>query len=171
PTPNPTLLLIKAQVVIMDLAFQNAIQGGKDKKALQKIEHKKMLDMMNSLMAYVQNTSLGDETKILSTGFEVKKQRTPVGILAPPSNVRSSFGFLPGEVLLLWGGVRGRLAYRVQTNDTPGNDANWVDYTFTGKARLVVSGLISSKEYAFRIATLSAEGLGNYCPVVIQKAL
>lgn len=171
PAPKPTLPEVTIQVDKMDTAFQNAIQGGKDKKALQKLEHKKMLDIMSSLMAYVQNTALGDETKILSSGFEVKKQRTPVGILQPPSNVRADFGFVPGEVLLLWGGVDGRLAYRVQTNASPGNNNTWQDYVFTGKTRLIVTGLVSSSEYAFRIASLSAEGLGDYCPPVIHKAL
>jgi hypothetical protein len=171
PTPNPTLVAVTAQVDAMDAAFQDAIQGGKDKKALQKLEHKKMLDIMGSLMAYVQNTSLGDEAKILSSGFEVKSPRTPVGILPPPSNVRCGFGFVPGEVLLLWGGVDGRLAYRVQYTPTPADPATWQDYVFTGKTRLIVSGLASSREYAFRIASLSAEGLGDYSPPVIHKAL
>jgi hypothetical protein len=94
-TPNPTLVSVTAQAAALNTAFQDAINGGKIQKALVRTERKKMLAMMSLLTAYVQNQSGGDEMKIRSANFDVKKTPVRPGILNPPQNVRASFGKHP----------------------------------------------------------------------------
>jgi|SRR6185436_16321346 len=171
PTPIPTLIILGGLIDALSLAYENALGGDKIKKSLMRIALKDLMTALNTMLGYVASVSAGDETMILSTGFDVKRPRTPAGILPPPVNVRAVFGNVPGEIILRWAGVTRRLIYKVQMNDTPADDTNWKDLTYTGKIRLGVNSLISDKVYGFRIASISAEGLGNYSDAASHKAL
>ncbi|HKR05278.1 MAG TPA: fibronectin type III domain-containing protein [Bacteroidia bacterium] len=171
PTPIPTLIVLVALIDALSLAYENALGGGKVQKALMRLALKDLLDALKTMSGYVQSVSAGDETKILSSGFDVRRPRTPAGILPPPVNLRSVFGFLPGEIIVRWGGVKKKLIYKMQINDTPGDETKWKDHTYTGRNRLVVTGLVSDKMYEFRIASISAEGLGSYSDPSAHKAL
>jgi hypothetical protein len=170
-TPVPTLLEMTDAADDLELKYQEAENRDKNKKKLMRLSLKDMRNKIRTLTGYVQGASGGDETLILSAGFDIKNPRTPSEILPPPGNVRSVFGKVPGEIILRWAGVKRKLAYKVQINDTPGDESKWQDYTFTGKNRLVAGGLISDKIYAFRVATQSPKGLGNYSDPTQHKAL
>lgn len=167
--PVPPLPILTGLVDDLETKYQDAINGGKDKKALVRVALALLKDSSRTLTGYVQSASGGDEVRILSAGFDIKRPRTPVGILPPPANVRSVFGNVAGEIILRWAGVDGKLVYKVQMNDTTAS--GWTDYTYTGKNRLVVSGLVSDRVYEFRIACISAEGIGNYSDITSHKAL
>lgn len=169
-TPVPTLLSLTTQTDELETRYQAAINGGKDKKLLVQLALRALKSSVVTLTGYVQSASEGDEEKILSAGFDVKRPRTPVGILSPPTGVRSAFGNHAGEIIVRFGGVKGKLVYKVQINDTPGDETKWVDYLYTGKNRFVAQGLITDKWYSFRIATLSAQGLGGWSDSTSQKA-
>jgi hypothetical protein len=171
PTPLPTLMVLAALIDALSLAYDNALGGGKVQKKLMRIALKDLMDALKIMLGYVQSVSEGDETMILSTGFDLKRSRTPVGILPPPVNVRSVFGFVPGQIIIRWAGVKKKLIYKIQINDTPGDETKWIDITYIGKIRLVVSGLITDHLYSFRIATISADGIGPYSDVTSHKAL
>ncbi|MFI5220518.1 MAG: fibronectin type III domain-containing protein [Bacteroidia bacterium] len=169
-TPVPPLAQLTTETDDVETNYQDSLKGDRDKKALMRIALATLKDSLRTLTGYVQSASEGDETKILSAGFDVKSPRNPVGILPPPGNVRCVFGNVPGEIIVRWGGVKGRLIYKVQINETP-DIPRWVDYTYTGKARLVVSGLVSGNVYEFRIACISASGIGDYSDPASHKAL
>ena len=59
----------------------------------------------------------------------------------------------------------------MQINDTPGDETKWQDLTYTGKVRMTVSSLITDKMYAFRMASISSDGIGDYSYVAMHKAL
>ncbi len=169
-TPVPPLATMTTETDDLETNFQDALKGDRDKKALMRIALTTLRDDLRTLTGYVQSASDGDETKILSAGFDVKSPGIPVGILPPPGNVRCVFGNVPGEIIMRWSGVNGRLIYKVQMNRTPENPL-WLDYTYTGKSRLVISGLVSGNDYEFRIACISASGIGDYSDPASHKAL
>lgn len=171
PTPIPTLAILGGLIDALSDAYENALNGGKTQKALMRIALKDLKQSLVTMSGYIQSVSAGDETMILSSGFDVKRPRTPAGILAPPANLRAVFGNVSEEIILRWAGVAKRLIYKVQINDTPGDETKWKDYTYVGKIRLVVPGLTSDKMYAFRVATISAAGLGNFSDPASHKAL
>jgi hypothetical protein len=171
-TPNPTLATLTAQTNNLDKSYQLAINGGKDKKAQMRIDLQTLKMSLNILLAYVQTTSGGDEAKILSSGFEVKRKRTPVGILPPPPNVRCDYGKHEGEVIVRHDGVPQRMLYKYQSNDTIGDDSKWQDLPdgLTGKKSIVAGGLTSGKNYGFRVATISAAGISGWSDPSFHKA-
>lgn len=169
-TPNPPTATLTTQTDALDESYQAALGRDKYKKAQMRIDRIKLLQSMSILQAYVQMTSGGDATKI-NLVADIKKSGSPAGIKPGPGNVRTFFGYQIGEIRLLFGGVAGRIFYRVQINPTPANDATWVDYIQTTKTRVIITGLISGNAYGIRIATVTADGMGEYSDVVIQKAL
>lgn len=169
-TPNPTVPTLKAKTDALDLSYQAALGGDRFKKEQMRLDRAALMGSMSTLQTYVQLTSGGDPAKIILVA-DVKRSRTPVGIKPPPANVRTKFGYVSGEMRLLFGGVSGRIFYRVQINSTPGNSAGWTDFSQITKTRLLLGGLVSGQEYALRIATVTADGMGEWSDPVLQKAL
>ena len=79
--PIPKLPDVTVEIDDLALKFQDAEKGGTDKKALMRLALKTLKVSAGALTGYVQSASNGDEAKILSTGMDVKRPRTPVGIL------------------------------------------------------------------------------------------
>ena len=159
-TPSPSLASITTKTDALKLAFQNAINGGKNLKALVKIARKDLLFNLALLMAYVQNASGGDEDKILSSGFGVKSGSSPTGILPPPQNVRAEYNGNSGEGIVRWDAVSKRRSYIVQQSDDPIGPDTWenVPEGETGKRLLLVTGLSPGRIYWFRVITFGTAG-------------
>src|SRR5258707_14143497 len=64
-TPNPTVIILKAQTDALELSYQKAINGGKDKKAQMRLDQQTLMHSMSILQAYIQTTSGGDAAKII----------------------------------------------------------------------------------------------------------
>jgi hypothetical protein len=159
-TPSPSLATITTKTTALGTAFQNAINGGKNLKALVKIARKDLLLNLALLMYYVQHESGGDEVKILSSGFGVKSPRSPVGVLPAPQNVRVAYNGNSGEAVVRWNGVPKRRSYIVQMSVDPIGVDTWenVPEGETGKISFPVTGLEPGKTYWFRVITYSTGG-------------
>jgi len=170
-TPNPTVIVLKAQADALELSYQKAINGGKDKKAQMRLDKEKLLQSMSILLAYVQTTSGGDAAKILLVA-DLKDPRSPVGLLPPPSNVRSTYGVHEGEITVRWDGVPKRSIYKVQRNDTPNDDTQWRDLPngLTGKIHFSTNSMVSGGMYGFRVATVSSDGIGGWSDPTYHRA-
>jgi hypothetical protein len=169
-TPNPPVLTITGHVDTLETSYQAALKGGRDKKAIMRLDRQRVMQDMSVLQAYIQTTSEGDADKILLVA-DVKKNPSPVGILSAPANLRAAFGYHDGEVITRWGGIPKRLIYKLGINDTPGDETKWTELASTTKNRYEVKGLISGHIYAFRVATVSVEGMGAWSSPIQHKAL
>lgn len=169
-TPNPTTATLTTLVNKLDTSRQAALRGGTDRTTQMNLDKEKVMENMTALLGYVQTTSGGDAEKINLVAY-VRKNASPVGLLPAPSNVRSVFGEHDGEIIFRWLGVKGRKLYTMQLNDTPGDDTKWENLDFTGKQTYTAKGLISGKEYAFRIATISTAGISGWSDETTHKAL
>jgi hypothetical protein len=170
-TPNPTTAILTTQVDDLETKHEEALRGGTDKKELMYLSLQTMLNSMSSLEGYIQSASGGDAAKILLVA-DVKRTGSPVGLLPPPSNVRSVYGKKEGEIIFRWNGVRSRSGYKMQINRTPLDDTKWEDLgePLTGKTRQVVGGLVSGNNYGFRIATFNAAGISGWSDPSYHKA-
>jgi len=127
--------------------------------------------LLKELGGYVQAVSEGDKDLILSAGFEVEKQRTPVGELPPPQDLRALVTMYPGILELLWKGVRGRGIYEVWICEGDVKDpAAWSLHALTTKNRLTVEGLKSNSTYGFKVIAQGAAGASPASDVAIAKA-
>ncbi len=115
--------------------------------------------------------SAGDQDLITSAGFETVKSRQPIGQLPAPTDVRAVVRPYPGSLEVRFGGVKGRLSYKLYIcKGDPLVEANWELYTVTGKTRVVVDGLESNATYCFRVMALGAAGASPVSDYATAKA-
>ncbi|MEO5571621.1 MAG: fibronectin type III domain-containing protein [Bacteroidia bacterium] len=155
----------------LETKHEEALTGGSDKKEFMYLARQTMLNSMSSLEGYVQSVSGGDPAKILLIA-DVKRTGSPVGLLPPPSNVRSVYGKQEGEIIFRWKGVPGRSRYKMQINRTPMDDNRWEDLTdsLTGKTNKTVDGLTTGSNYGFRVATFNTAGISGWSDPSFHRA-
>ncbi len=128
-------------------------------------------NLIRELAGYVQAQCEGDHEKIASTGFGVRKQPSPVGVLGAPTNVRARRGKLPGEIHVIWDGVYARLLYGLYyTEGDPKDEGSWKLLVQTSKNRYTATGLTSDKVYYFRVQAIGAAGAGEMSDSAFAKA-
>lgn len=172
PTPNPKLTDFGLAADRLDSAIQaydfSRSRQDKDERDLAFAELK---TMRADLGGYVQTTSAGDKELITSAGFETEKSRQPMGQLPAPTDVRAVVRPYPGSLEVRFGGVKGRLSYKLYIcKGDPLLEANWELNTVTGKNRVVVDGLESDATYFFRVVAVGAAGLSPVSDVATAKA-
>ncbi len=101
-------------------------------------------------------------------GLDVVDGGTVIGVLPGPANLRSRLGPLAGSVALRWKAVRGRLSYKVEYAESV--DGPWTVAFEGGKAQTLVGGLVSGKEYFFRVLCVGAVGLGAWSDISKSRA-
>ena len=110
----------------------------------------------------------GDKAAMQALGLDVVDGGAVIGVLPGPANVRSRRGPLEGTVSVRWGAVRGRLSYKVEfAEDVTGP---WTVAYEGGKAQTVIGGLVSGKEYFFRVRCVGAAGPGALSDITKSRA-
>ncbi len=172
PTPNPKLTDFGAATDRLDTAVQAyAFSRSRLDKEERDLAFADLKSMRADLGAYVQTTCAGDQELITSAGFETMKSRAPIGQLPAPTDVRAVVRPYPGSLEVRFGGVKGRLSYKLYIcKGDPLVEANWELYTVTGKTRVVVDGLESNATYCFRVMALGAAGLSPVSDFASAKA-
>ena len=86
PVPTPRL----SDLVTARTAFIAAVRAGKDStiaRSTRRAARTTLVVLLRNLAHYVQMTSAGDPTILLSSGFPAQRRRAPLGILAAPTGV------------------------------------------------------------------------------------
>ncbi|MBK9762994.1 MAG: fibronectin type III domain-containing protein [Flavobacteriales bacterium] len=116
-------------------------------------------DIFHLMGGYVQLASGADLETILSAGLEVESKPMPKPAPLAPTNVRAIATKGLGQIIVLFGGSKGRRVYKVyQTEGVPSLETGWELIAETGKVRVVVDGLDRFKTYSFRVV---AEGVAG----------
>jgi hypothetical protein len=130
-----------------------------------------MVIYLNARAAYVQSASNGNTNAIVSSGFEVRAVPTPVGELAPPTDLKLDLNGTPGVAHLTWKSVLNSRGYNIQSSPAETMARNWQPYDTTTQARLKCTGLEVGKVYAFRIAAVGGNtGLSDWSAEVVRMA-
>lgn len=106
----------------------------------------------------------GDEVIILSSGFNVPKERTAVRKVEFSVNS----GDKPGTVLLKRQAVQGAKSYLWQycTGDSPANEKDWIFAGASTRADYKINELVVATKYWFRVAAVTVQGTTAYCAPV-----
>lgn len=151
-TPTPTAAAFQtlyddyeAALDAADLAQQTA----KEKTVLKETARLALEQGLNDRASYVQQTSGGDEAKILSASLGVKAASTAIGELPAPGNLRASGGDMEGEIDLHWDPVHGANSYPCEYATSPSGP--WTSFYGGKKSSCTVEGLDSGTLYYFRV--------------------
>jgi len=164
-TPAPTLPVVQAAADALNTALLN-LDGNTEKTAIKNMAEAELDSLVNSLGGYVQAASEGDEVKILSSGFEVRKQRTPATVLGPVAGLTIKLGANPGEVVFKWKGIKGGNLNAVVYAENPVEGAEMRPIAQTTKSRITISNLQRGVVYYFRIAVINSAGIGPWSEAI-----
>ncbi len=108
---------------------------------------------------YVEGKTGGDPAQIPISGFAVASTTSqPIGPLPRPESVKSVMAKFPGVIRVTCDPINGTQTYVIECrlHDEPAS--TWAQVKLSTKSRNDISGLISGKNYAFRMAAIGAAG-------------
>jgi len=166
-TPDPTVIEILAETLILEQDEAATKTTKKDAVAIRDLQLKKVMDLMKKFLSYVQTTSGGDATKIGSILLKVKGGATPPKVQEKVTYVKGKTGDYEGDVKLRWKSLRKSGAKFYQIQYSADGSTEWLNKgANVSEAKATVTGLIPEKGGFFRIAAGNKLGLGPWSDVV-----
>lgn len=157
PSPDPVLGILQTAITDLKDAIVKAKHGSKDDTSDKNAKRQILIDLLHRLSYYVQITSNGDETLILSSGFDINKQSGTVGALPKPENFKVMAGANKGSIELSCDMVNHASFYEFQYTKTPVVATSvWIMRTAT-KRKLLIEGLTSGQQYVFKMAAAGSD--------------
>jgi hypothetical protein len=159
PTPDPSLLLLKAGREILETAMVEAATGDHTKIFERNVAEAGLDQLLVREALYVSNVAQGDPVVILSSGFELRQEPTPKGPLPAPTELRARPGLKPGDIDLRWKPSADAYYYQVEASDAdPNNGGTWKLLAMTSAAHYASKGNTPAAYVWFRVTCLGAAG-------------
>jgi hypothetical protein len=165
--PNPTPALADVQKALDEYSTALSEAGGFDREKVSIKDDKKALlkQMLTELAYYVTQTSKGEKTILISSGFEINADRSKPQ-KAPPK-LRVELG-MPGQVTTRVNRVTKARAYVHQyTADPLTQDSVWISET-TLKPVHTFTGLASASKTWLRVIVIDKNGDSIYWDPVLR---
>lgn len=174
PAPTPD----DADFLVLFTEFKTAYEACEAAKDAQKAatamkdEKRANLELgLSQRGNYVQTASNGNGPVILTSGFDVRSARTPVGVLPPPTNLSLELNGIAGAMALKWSGVPSARAYAIQISPANTMERNWTPYETTTATRYHCENMTLGQTYAFRIAAIGGStGQSAWSVEVVRMA-
>lgn len=169
-TPDVSIADLEAKTDLLETRSVAAIDGGKEATALMHQTEDEWVDLMRKMAKYVDRIADGDNTIILSSGFNMAKQPSPA--VRPEFSVE--LGEKSGSVVLRRQAVEGARSYIWQycTGESPATtETEWTIAQVTSKASVELTGLTALSKYWFRTAVVTASGTSAYNAPVMQVVI
>lgn len=164
-TANTELQATKDTVDMAKQALAEAYSGMRDSSESQRIA-------FNNLGGLVQTNSDGGGTYILSCGYGIRSNGSPIPpVEDAPGNLRTRVNGVPGQVLFSWNGVNGARNYEGQkTTDLTGATGWESAVEMPSATKLPFEGLTSGTKYGFRVRAWGNGMPGPWSTPVQQMA-
>ncbi|MFN0033179.1 MAG: hypothetical protein ACKVOR_13545 [Flavobacteriales bacterium] len=147
-------------------AISRAEQGTQADRAARDAQEELLVETLEELAVYVELTAKNDEAWALLSGFELRKDPTPIGPLGQVQNLKSITTNVVGEIKLKWKVIYGARTYVVQVSDNPTVETGWTQAGIASRAQQIVNGLPSLTRKYFRVAAIGAAGQGPWSDIV-----
>ena len=126
-------------------------------------------DMIRKLSYDIQNQSNGDFEKIKSSGFDVRKDKSPSYLPAQPANLKSA-AIGNGKIRLRWKSLPNADMYVMESAPNPVSGP-WAVVDTSTRASFVIENLSPGQLYYFRVFGANSIGNGNPSDPVEQRCL
>ncbi len=159
-TPNPTLAEVTTANNALETAFNESRNRDKNKIASMRLRRTELLFLITQLAAYVQEASGGNEEKIRSSGFGVRRANTPKPVVAGEvTNVRLKDGSNSGSIVVDWDKASDAIIYIISVR-TEGEPEPVGFKGVTTKTQKEIDGLTPGKNYLVTVRALGREEAG-----------
>ena len=168
--PVGFLASITAACNALEQADQEVLfNGGKVSYQAKRAAEKTLRSLLKELAGYITAQAGGDEAKILSAGFEVRRKGQSVEELNTPLGLRPLLTSFSGQIRLRWNVVEDANNYQVFANSVgPDAEDKWELVAFTSQTRYTIEALQSAKFYWFRVQALGRKGLTSPMSQVVK---
>lgn len=157
-TPVPPIATITTARGALETAIVVAMDGGKTAHLDKRMKEAALILLLIEEAGYVTSVSGGDEAKIISSGFDVRKVPTPIGVLDAPGDLRASLTEFPGQARLRWNSVYGGYTYIVYRKPDGAEDSEFVAVATVTRANYLDEGLATGKFYWYKVVAIGAAG-------------
>lgn len=171
PTPNPPLTTGRGLLTEFQDKLAEAVGGGVVRTAHKNAAREALLSFLRSLALYVQEACGGELPRLLTSGFEATKPRTPVGILPAPAGVTLTQGTLSGSLEMRGSPLNHAASYEMQRTTQITNPASWETVGQGTAARLTMEGLTPGTTYWSRMRGIGSAGPGAWSEPVSAMAI
>jgi hypothetical protein len=156
PNPIPNLPEVKTGLDAFTGALAN-MGSGKEQTIIKNKSRENFSSLYNRLALHVQATSKGDELALESSGFDIISRRTAVGVLTKPESFGAKPGEVSGSVKLSMKAIDGAKSYIYMYTSMPlADDSDWTS-TFSSRASVTITGLVSGTQYCFRAVAVGTD--------------
>ena len=170
-TPAVTMAEMGTLADAFELAIEEATNGSRQSKLVRNELRDQVRDMLRKQADYVRQVCAGDEVKLDSSGFELSRQREPIGIPSTPRGMEARFTNLQGELELRWKSVYGAHGYQIwMTEKDPAVDGAWEAIGYTTRVHHMVTSLTSYKAYWFCVSAIGTAGEGAQSDPAMGRA-
>lgn len=159
PTPKVPLEDMQTTADALSNAIEEARGGGLQAKSHRNDLVASAKEDLQAQADYVRSICGGDRTMLVSSGFELAKERTPSGLPAVPENVRVRMTGKNGQVEVKLKKVYGARGYVLRMTDKdPELHNDWTVAGYSTRVTQMVEGLESYKAYWFSVSAIGAAG-------------
>ncbi len=171
--PDPPVKL--SDLTARGNALQAAIELATNGSQQSKLDRNKLTTYakaeLTSTADYVRSVGNGDAAILSTSGFELAKQREPIGIPGTSKRMEARLTGLRNELELRWATVHGAHGYQIwMTDKDPAVDGNWEAVGYTTRVRHLVTALDSYKAYWFCVSAIGVAGEGAQCDPAMGRA-
>ena len=169
-TPSPTMIILKAQRIKYQTALAKA-HNGTPTDTSDKNDQRAILEgMLHVFGPYVQLTSDGDETKILSTGMHTAASKGHIGEFGVVAHFRVIVPESSNKILCTCFKMPKASFYEVLYTALPVTAASvWMSETSTSSS-IVINGLTSFIPYQFKMAARGSSKVKNFSSPITRAA-
>jgi len=164
--PDESLDTAASSVDTLETNYMAALGGGHASTVAMHASEDAADEIFRVLAAYVDRMAKGDESIILSSGFNTSKQPTP----AQKADLTVISGSNSGSVKLIAKAVKGAGSYiwQVAKGALPTDESGWINVGFTTQASNELTGLDVATKYYFRVAAITNTGTTDFTAAVMK---
>jgi len=174
PVQVPSLSTLKDAVASFQTAVQDALTRDTTKILLRDKAWEYLIHQLLDLVPFVEMIAKGDVNILMSSGFDLCKERTHTGStrtsLEAPAGFTVKRSELEGELVAHVAKLQGAGSYELQLAEgDPTVEDRWHQYAiFTNGSKMVVTGLTSGHRVSVRVRGINAAGPGAWSDTVTK---
>ncbi|WP_291125690.1 fibronectin type III domain-containing protein [Flavobacterium sp. UBA6031] len=174
-TGNRTFAALADQLEVLknrNDIFRNLLakmdEGSRLVTAEKKQAREDLESTLRSIAGKVQDISNGDETLIISSGFDINRTPGTVGELEQPLNVVVKQGTTSASLFVSWDVVAHAISYEVRYTKAPVTDASVYMTRTATKHKAVLDGLDLREQYQIQVAGIGSDPIRVWSVAVIS---
>ncbi len=166
PTPDVALATATTSIDDLQAAYLAAKDGSRIQIAIRNDKENLVDQLFRKLANYVDRMADGNDTIIISSGFEVSSLPGSTS----KSELSAKNGSLSGTVKLVAKSIDGAKSYIWQyvKDNLPVNGEGWEIAGYSTKASFEVENLDMASKYWFRVAGVTTKGTTDYSSAVMK---